>query len=68
MGNAKRLRLAQINTPELGRNDRPEQPMAVAAKQSVQAFLAVVEGRVAKVSTTKRNWLHRCVVGWFGGV
>lgn len=36
---SKKLRLAMINAPELGRDGRPDQPYAQAAKSAAQAFL-----------------------------
>lgn len=35
----KKLRLAMINAPELGRDGRPDQPFAKAATEAVHAFL-----------------------------
>ncbi len=40
LADRKKLRLAMINTPELGRDGRPDQPFAQAAKLAVQDFLA----------------------------
>jgi endonuclease YncB( thermonuclease family) len=38
--NRKKLRLAMINAPELGRDGRPDQPYAQAAKLAAEVFLA----------------------------
>lgn len=36
----RKLRLIAINTPELARNQRPAQPLAIEAREAVQAFFA----------------------------
>ncbi len=65
----QRLRLAMVNTPEIGRNGRPNEPFALAAKQAVNDFMATSKALYWQVGLDERQQLARDRYGrWLGQV
>jgi endonuclease YncB( thermonuclease family) len=65
----QRLRLAMVNTPELGRNSLPDQPLARAAKQAVIAFMQASREVFWQVGLDQRQQPARDHYGrWLGQI
>ena len=65
----QRLRLAMVNTPEIGRNGRPNEPFALAAKQAVNDFMATSKALYWQVGLDERQQPARDRYGrWLGQV
>ena len=68
-GANQRLRLAMANTPELGRNSRPDEPFPRAAKQADTSFMAVSDKVFWQVGLDQHQQLARDRYGrWLGQV